>query len=377
MTQSMESDRPSVAILLNYEQDSVAWGERFARGETLDQTPYGYHRAEKHFALSWATSHPESPFARRFRLRVSRFCGFDAVHAWRNRAMLFAADVIWTHTEREHLAVALLQRFRLPAARRPVLAQSVWLWDAWPEYGAFRRSFIAWLLRSHPVEVVHSKVNREASRRSAPGRRVELLPFGSERIETDARNGPDAGARPLVVAVGNDIHRDWPTLAAAANTLPHYDFRIVSRTRAAREANWPASTEVAPSSSRQELSALYSQAAVVVIPLTQNLHASGATSVIEALGVARPVVVTNTGGIDDYAGGVCALVEVGDAKALAAAIARGVEGALAAPAHDAAQMRGLTQADYVNRYVLATEWLLGRHPWSESISDFEPVVVTR
>jgi hypothetical protein len=134
-----------------------------------DLTPYGYDLAGDRFDMVWSVAAPEGRLGRALRVRIANALGFDLVHAWRNRTLLFRADVIWTHTEREHLAVALLQRFRRRSRRVPVLAQSVWLWDAWQTWGAPRRALVGWLLRTHPVEAVHSARNRDVSRRAVPG----------------------------------------------------------------------------------------------------------------------------------------------------------------------------------------------------------------
>ncbi len=88
---------------------------------------------------------------RRWRIALAGRFGFDMVHAWRNRRVLFAADVVWTHTEVEHLAVSFLQKL-IPRYRHTrMLAQTIWLWDRWPELSRARRQLYTWLLRSKPL----------------------------------------------------------------------------------------------------------------------------------------------------------------------------------------------------------------------------------
>ena len=90
----------------------------------------------------------------RVRRALAARLGTDVVHAWRNRALLGSADVVWTHTEREHLAVGLV-RATLPRRRRPaVLAQSVWLWGRWDALGRARRRRCAGVLRGPAVAAV-------------------------------------------------------------------------------------------------------------------------------------------------------------------------------------------------------------------------------
>ncbi|HWV49423.1 MAG TPA: glycosyltransferase [Microbacterium sp.] len=364
---------PHVVVVLGADQDAVAWRQRYARGETLDETPYGYDRAEPAVRLSWTRAATESPRARRRRRAIAGRLGFDIVHVWRNRRLIRSADAVWTHTEREHLAVALLQML-VPRGRRvPVLAQSVWLWDAWPGWGAAHRRLIAKLLRTHTIEVVHSRVNLDVARRSVPGRTVELVPFGSATSATSSGRGDDLATEPFVLAVGNDADRDWRVLAAAAGRMPDARFRIASSSSRARSIDWPANAIVRPAATRAELSELYATASVVVVPLADNRHASGATACIEALGAGRPLVVTKVGGVEDYVRGEARLVDVGDAESLANALVDALAGRIDAPSADAAARRGITQRDYVNRYLRVTEWMLGLQEWDAAVSEFAPV----
>lgn len=355
-------------VALSYDQDVERWRQRHERGEVLDETPYGYHRAADRFDVAWTASHPERPLVRRARDSLSGRLGFDIVHIWRNRRLLRSADVIWTHTEREHLAVAFVLRGGAP----PVIAQSVWLWDAWPGLSGARRRLIATLLRRHAVELVLSRVNLADARRGVPGRRVEFVPFGSAALPSVRSDPP--GSPPLVLSVGNDSDRDWAVLARAAERLPGMRFRILSGSRAARGTDWPGSVEPVTTATRETLIASMREASCVVVPLRHNRHASGATSCIEALSAGRPLVVTRAGGIDAYVEGSATLVAAGDAAALADAIDAAVHGAGVSPREGVEVDRGLTQADYVERYARITLWLLGG-PWDGAVSEF--VTLTR
>lgn len=356
--------------MLNRNQDAASWRKRYARGETMDVTPYGYERAEPLFDMSWSTTSSANRIWQSLHHRASRLLGFDVFHVWSNRRLLYRSDVIWTHTEREHLGVALLQRFRPRSRRIPVLAQSVWLWDEWVSWGWMRRRFVSWLLSTHPVEVVHSRVSEKYAHREVSGRRVVAIPFGSAAVTRDP--AVSQSKRRQILAVGNDTHRDWATFAAAASLLDDVDIRIASRSKEARDLSWPEHVTIAPTGSHDDLAELYRRADVVVIPTKPNLHASGSTACIEALAARCRVVVTAVGGIDDYCGDEAIYVPPGDAQALAAGIRNGM--AQDAITSDSWIERGLTQGDYVARYVLLTRWLLGEIPWPEEVGSFAPVL---
>lgn len=369
--------RKRVMILLNPAQDVREWRRSFESGARLDRTPYGYDRADQWFDLAWGETLAASRVGQLLRRWSTRWLGCDLPHAWHNRKLILEADVVWTHTEREHLAVAWLQLLTPRARKVPVVAQSVWLWDRWAGYGPVRRWLTAGLLRTHAVELVHSRLNLEDSRRAVPGRRVELVPFGSAAAasgDTPSDSVPrEMPRRPLVLAVGNDADRDWGLLAAVAGLIREADFRIASRSRAARSVDWPENVTLREAGSAEELRRLYLAADVVALPLRANRHASGATVCIEALAAGRRIVANAAGGIEDYLGGEGRLVEPGDAIGFADAVRAGIRGEFAAPSSGAYVDRGLTQADYVGRYVLVTRALLGTGPWCSEISAFAPV----
>ncbi len=360
-------DRLRVVILLGYDQDPVRWRSRFDAGRTLDVTPYGYELAEQWCEVTWARSHPESAFTRRVRLRAMRLLGFDLVHAWRNRRLLRAADVVWAHTEREHLAVAALP---LPRPQR-VVAQSVWLWDEWSSYSRRRQRRTARLLHRLRVEYTLSPANAQASTQRVTGRRVQFLPFGTQVAGTAAPADVVAERPPLVLAPGNDVHRDWPLLMEVARALPDVHFRVATNRASALALDWPANASVGPADA-DELRELYAGCAAVAVPLRPNLHASGVTVCLEAIGAGRPLVVTDVGGVGVYVDGAAELAAMGDVAAFTVAIRNAITGSVPTPGSDFLERRGLTQRDYVLRFVRASIALATGQP-DATISAFASV----
>ena len=81
---------------------------RYRKGENIGCL-YGYHHAESaEFALDYSRDQHEIAPVRFVRRALKAALGFDFIHTWRNRRAILQSDVIWTHTEQEHLAVALL-----------------------------------------------------------------------------------------------------------------------------------------------------------------------------------------------------------------------------------------------------------------------------
>ena len=193
-----------------------AWRERYERGlipGLNEPLPYGYHRAGgEGLLMRYSEDTEEGGLAALLRRSLCLLFGFDIIHTWRNRSGLMTADVVWTHTEREHLAALFL--FQLLAIRkRPrIIAQCIWIFDKWPRFSWARRRLYSWLLRQADIITTLSPENLNVARRLLPRSRTELVMFG---ITSDSVKAPRRSAchRPVrVAALGNDMHRDWKTL---------------------------------------------------------------------------------------------------------------------------------------------------------------------
>ena len=98
-----------VFVLLGYVFGAARWRERHGRREIPglnDALPYGYYRAAgEGWSIDYSEDAKESRPVRFVRRALTRILGLDLIHTWRNRGQLRSADVVWTHTERENLAV--------------------------------------------------------------------------------------------------------------------------------------------------------------------------------------------------------------------------------------------------------------------------------
>jgi glycosyltransferase involved in cell wall biosynthesis len=367
----MSAPRTRVCVVLPYGLGEERWRALHREGETRDATPYGYDRAADRFDMVWTVDHAETRVARRLRGMAQQLLNVEAVHVWRNRRRIAAADVVWTHTEREHLPVAFLRLIGVLPRSLRIVGQTVWLWDEWSGSSRFRRTVQRLLLRHLDVELVHSASNQAESRHRVPGRAVLLVPFSTAAPATERATTPDPR---LVLAPGNDVHRDWEFLARVAERLPEHRFLIASGSAAAARLDGPANLQVT-STSAGELRALYATCGVVALPLKPNLHASGATVALESIALGAPLVVSDEGGIGDYVEGAAAeLVPGGDVDAFVAAIESVRSWPRPEPGDTVLRARGLTQEDYVLRYALVTRWLVDGEPVKTDVEGFHSVV---
>lgn len=318
---------PSAFVLLARGFGGSSWNRRFKEGKIIglnEEYAYGYHHAEKHGVnVRYSEDEPEGVLGKLLRFGFRVLLGFDLVHAWRNREAFFAADVVWTHTESQSLAAAALCRL-YPQRKAPkLLLQTVWLCDRWEGFGPLRRRLYHSLMAQADVLTFHSPLNLAKARVLFPDTRCELVCFG---VPTDAKRPPrpPRPGRPLqLLALGNDRHRDWPTLIEAVRGNPELKLNIASATIPRRLVNDLPNCTVVQPRHNDELYALYENADVVIVPLQDNLHASGITVVQEAVIKGRTVIVSDVGGLRAYFGDADIwYVPPGDSAALAACIQR-------------------------------------------------------
>ena len=326
----LAGDPPSpplrVLVMLPRNLDVADWSRRFACGEVPDATPYGYHFA-RHFGCELSFSRPTATWRGLGGLvdkAFKRVLGFDLRHVWAHRELLDATrfDCIWTHTEYEHLAIGLLRSLGR-ADCPPVIAQSVWLIDEWPAWSALRRWCYRQLMRKAEVATFHSPLNAGEARRLGLAQSVEIVEFGIslDSYPLVARRHPETvdPSRPLrVLALGNDRHRDWSTLARALGGNDRYELHIGSTSVPPGLVR--GNMRVGPLTQPQ-IVAEYAWADCVVVPLRRNRHASGLTATLEGVAMGVPVVAARAGGLDHYFDDSCiGYYDIGDADGLRRAV---------------------------------------------------------
>jgi glycosyltransferase involved in cell wall biosynthesis len=235
-----------------------------------------------------------------FRLGIRVLLGFDLVHAWRNLDNIRKADVVWTHTESQFLAILLLLR-NMPRDRRPkLIAQSVWLFDQWYKFPVLKRWLLSKLMRQADILTVLSSENLAVAKRLFPEVRSELVLFG---ITADRNVEPSLRApkkRLNIASLGNDVHRDWDLLIGAVANQPGWSLRIASQKIKPSAIGDATNVEIVSLRTNDEIFALYRWADVLALAIKPNLHASGITVIEEAAVLGVPVICSDIGGLRAY-----------------------------------------------------------------------------
>jgi glycosyltransferase involved in cell wall biosynthesis len=241
-----------------------------------------------------------------------------------SRSTINDADVVFSTVDTVGIPLMLLKRARL--VRPPLVYTAIGL----PERLArlrnerARRLFRSALRSTHTI-IAYSAAEAERLREwiGSEGPPVVFVPFG---VDLGAFRPADSEARSVdVVAIGADPQRDFELLLSVAARRPHVSFLIVAsadRVRALGSA--PANVVIETDIPLEAVRERFAQARVVALPVRANSYSGATTTLLQAMAMAKPVVVSRTEAIDegyDLANGVnCRLVAPGDAEAFGAAV---------------------------------------------------------
>ncbi len=137
-----------------------------------------------------------------------------------------------------------------------------------------------------------------------PAEKLALVPYFADGAFWRPRRG---SAEKLVVSAGRE-QRDYETLVQAC-THPEIPLYIADGSVHSPHANhrqpsrWPANVQ-AGFADYVQLRDLYARAAVVAIPLLENDFQAGVTTILEAMAMGKPIVVSATSGQGDVQGDV-------------------------------------------------------------------------
>lgn len=263
---------------------------------------------------------PLNPLARSHEV----FCGLDPLRALRvalrrpryDAALAIGASSAW-----------FTERFlRLKRPRVPVIMID-------PAIGP-------WKLRQRMQDVAIPRMDRVilfgrvqvAHLDQAFGGRVRgvFIPHRADaRFYDPATPALNEQAERYILAIGDDVSRDFATLVCACaedaplgRLLAARDLRCIIHTRRGLGPLPPRVVHSARRVTHVELRDLYRHAEAVVLPLFDRVHAGGINSLVEAMAMARPLVVGGSRGIADYVrdGETALTVPCEDAGALGRAV---------------------------------------------------------
>lgn len=304
VTERTEGKRVKVFVHLGHGFGGQNWAQRHAAGVIPglnDRLAYGYYRAGGNgWSVEYSEDSSENPLTRFCRTGLRKMIGCDLIHAWRNRKKLLAADIIWTHTEIENVAVLLLFLLFRSKRRPKVIANCVWLFDRWSRLSWPRRLIYRKLLERADVVTTFSPANIRVARSVLPGVRCEYIRWGAtiEDVKRPSRRPTHVPLR--IASLGSDVHRDWKTVITAFGNRERYRVTIGSRRINQKLLMGISNVTAQAVVTAADIKALYEWADIVVVSVKPNLHASGITVILESVILGVPVVCTDSGGLRAY-----------------------------------------------------------------------------
>jgi glycosyltransferase involved in cell wall biosynthesis len=227
---------------------------------------------------------------------IGRWCGVAIAQAVLAFARRKQYDAVLT--DGEHIGIPLglllkLARYRLPHV---TIGHRI--------AASKKRPFFRWLgVQTHISRIaLHSQRQHELAvqRLGLDDEKLALLPYQADT--TFWQPQPEVKEERLICSAGLEF-RDYPTLVEAVDGL---DVRLVigaashwsKRRNTAAETGTPANVEV-DRFDYFALRKLYARAAIVVVPLDDVDFQAGVTTILEAMAMAKPVIVTHSLGQTD------------------------------------------------------------------------------
>ncbi len=292
--------KPRVFVHLLYNMDARNYRSRYLGGMEPDASPYGFHLAEDlGFEVSYSVDR-KGRIYNAARRRISNFLGFDILHAFANIRQINNADIIWTMTEGEAFAVALLFRLRI-VEHKPIIGNAVWVFDNWKYYSPVKKFGIGLSSSKLTVLTVHSKKCIPVAMKVFPRVKVKFQPFGINN-SVFAITPPKYQQKSSIIkvlSIGNDETRDWSTLLKALGNDGRFKLRVVCWRLSDDQLRPYKNVEAIRSPSRARFLEEYENADVVVISMKENIF-SGITVALEAVALGKPVLASRTGGLSSY-----------------------------------------------------------------------------
>src|SRR5262245_61269024 len=208
------------------------------------------------------------------------------------------ADVVLSTVDTVGIPLMLARRRGL--LRRPLVYVAIGLPERLARLGSTSmRRLYATSLASAAVVVTYSEHEAAELERFLAdhdrARRVEFVPFG---VDASAF-APSARPEDLdVVSVGADPHRDFELLLRVAESMPAVSFEVVvAEDRVRTLGRVPANVRVESDLAFDQMRDRLERARVVALPVLENSYSGATTVLLQAMALAKPVVVTRTAAI--------------------------------------------------------------------------------
>jgi glycosyltransferase involved in cell wall biosynthesis len=245
--------------------------------------------------------HGASLAARRLNAFLDRHgAGGDFETVWQHRRLMEASDVVVATSDSVGMPAAWLAWAGL--WRAPLVYVSIGLPERLARASPRVRGMMVRALRKVRRFLAYgceeAKLIRKAIGLEADSGRVEFVPFGVDA----GLFRPDPGVAPDVdvLCVGADPQRDFALFGEVLRRRPGWSARIITTPdRIGDMGKLPPSAEIRTGVGLEAIRGELARARVIALPVRENSYSGATTTLLQALAMERPVVVSRVGAISD------------------------------------------------------------------------------
>jgi glycosyltransferase involved in cell wall biosynthesis len=316
-------DAPHRRAALELEPGSPARYSLFGMDQLVERGYAVRHNLERSRPSGWART---TGAALKRALEGAGGYGGDFATVLASLRQLNRADVVFSTVDTVGIPLMLLARGRV--ARAPFVYAAIGLPERLVQLRSERMERLyAQALGAASAIVVYSEHEADVLARWLRERGaevpVEFVPFG---VDVEAFRPTSVPPETDVVSIGADPHREFELLLGAARALPETSFLAVTTVDHARSLGGrPRNVAVETDLPFDEMRRRLERARVVALPVRDNSYSGATTVLLQAMALAKPVVVTRTAaiatgyGLED--GDNVRLVAPGDAAGFGRALA--------------------------------------------------------
>lgn len=316
-------DAPHRRAALGLEPGSPARYALYGMDELAERGHTVRHNLERPEPAAWARV---TGAALKRGLEAAGGYGGDFAGVLSSQRELNRADVVLSTVDTVGIPLMLLARARV--VRRPFVYAAIGLPERLVQLRSARlQRLYARALGAATSVLAYSEHETDVLRQWLGERgvhaRVEFVPFG---VDVEAFRPVGAAPDVDVVSIGADPHRDFGLLLTVARGLPETSFLVVTTADHARSlGERPVNVAVETDLPFDEMRRRLERAKAVALPVRENSYSGATTVFLQAMALAKPVVMTRTAaiatgyGLEDDVN--VRLVAPGDAAAFARVLA--------------------------------------------------------
>ena len=288
-------DAPHRRAALELERRSPARYSLYGMDELADRGYAVRHNLERAAPAAWARL---TGAGLKRGLEAAGGYGGDFATVLSSLRALNRADAVLSTVDTVGIPLMLLARARV--VRPPFVYVAIGLPERLVQLRSARvQGLYARALGAASAVVAYSEHETDVLRQWLAERgvdaRVEFVRFG---VDVEAFGPTGAPPEVDVVSIGGDPHRDFELLLRVARSLPETSFLVVTTAEHARSLGaLPANVAVETDLPFAEMRRRLERARVVALPVRENSYSGATTVLLQAMALAKPVVVTRTAAI--------------------------------------------------------------------------------